>query len=149
MSKNTSNTIDTEHLYDLLMPSSYAQEYAPYNAPAETDAPLPTSKLDALRERMSNAILPAFAQASNGIVLVSLTEVLVADRIDAAFEKFNCCKCDKCKKRVAAFALNELPPNYVAAKIEQIEGLLDASPTKDITNALVRAILHVKATPEH
>lgn len=149
----TASELNTERLYNLLMPSSDAPEAVPYSAPApEAPPPAPArqdDKLAALRQRMMAAPQPALTDPADSVVLVNLTEAMVADKLDAAFDKFNCCKCDKCRKRAAAFALNELAPNYVAARVEQIEQLLSVCPTKDAAAAVVRAVLRVKATPEH
>lgn len=149
MAKSASNTINTELLYDLLMPSTDVSDFPTYEAPQQPIAPPAHTRLDELRQRMSGAGLPALAEPGSGVILVNLTETLVADRLDAAFDKFNCCKCDRCKKRAAAFALNDLTPNYVAATVEQVEELLNVCPTKDVATAVVRAVLRVKSTPEH
>ena len=82
-------------------------------------------------------------------VLVNLAEQLVADRLDAVFDKFNCCRCDKCRRDVAAYALNSIPAQYVVAMPEELPGLLAAAETKEIAGALVKAILYVKAHPKH
>ena len=152
----TASELNTERLYNLLMPSSDAPGAVPYSAPAPAEpepvpAPVPVrnDKLAALRERMMAVVPPALTDPADGVVLVNLTEAMVADKLDAAFDKFNCCKCDKCRKRAAAFALNELAPTYVAARAEQIEQLLSVCPTKDASAAVVRAVLRVKTTPEH
>lgn len=147
----TTGELNTERLYNLLMPSSDAPESVPYSAPAE-EAPVAApqnDKLDELRQRMMTAVVPTLGQPGEETVLVNLTEAMVADRLDPAFDKFNCCKCDRCRKRAAAFALNELTPNYVAARVDQIEQLLEVCPTKDVSAAVVRAVLRVKTTPEH
>ena len=49
----------------------------------------------------------------NNMVLVNLMEELVISRLDSTLDRFNCCKCDKCKKDIAALALNRLKPRYV------------------------------------
>lgn len=150
MAKNASD-LNTQRLYDLLMPSTQEPEMLPYDAPVEEepDVSISNEKLEALRQRMTTAASSALADPGEGIVLVNLTEALVADRLDAAFDKFNCCKCDRCRKRAAAFALNELAPNYVAARVDQIEELLSGCSTRDAAAAVVRAVLRVKASPEH
>lgn len=76
-------------------------------------------------------------------------ENLVAERLDAAFEKFNCCRCDKCKKDVAALALNYLPPQYVVADKEKLPQLLQEYFTKEVSGALIKAILQIKNHPRH
>lgn len=153
----TNEAISTERLYSLLMPTGDAPQVIPYNAQPEPEpeppAPAGAEKLDELREKLAGAARSAQpgpeAEPADGIVLVSLTETMVAERLDAAMEKLGCCRCDRCKKRAAALALNELPPNYVAARIEQIEALLLVGPGKEVAGAVDRAVKRVKATPEH
>lgn len=156
MAKNSVHDINTERLYNLLMPSADGQGAIPYNAQPE-DAPsvpvpsaAPSNRLDTLRARMADtAALPALNQSGGSLVLINLTEAMVAERLDAAFDKFNCCKCDRCKKRAAANALNSLPPKYAAVPANEVEALLDTTPAKDVAAAVVRAVLQIKATPEH
>lgn len=82
-------------------------------------------------------------------VLMNLMERLVAQRLDDAFAKFNCCKCDKCKKDAAALALNRLPPKYVVATEDQIVELLSRQTQAEVLTAIIQAILVVKAHPNH
>lgn len=151
----TNELITTDRLYSLLMPTGDAPQVIPYNAQPEPEpeppAPAGAEKLDELRRKLAGAAQsdPEPEPAADGIVLVSLTETMVAERLDAAMEKLGCCRCDRCKKRAAALALNELPPNYVAARMEQIEALLLVGPVKEVTGAVTRAVMRVKATPEH
>lgn len=82
-------------------------------------------------------------------ILVNIMEYLVIDRLDAVFEKFNCCKCDKCKKDVAAIALNKLPPKYVVIDPEKIPELVAKENGSDVSTALIQGILKVRAHPRH
>ena len=149
----TNETISTDRLYSLLMPTGDAPQVIPYNAKPEPEpeppAPAGAEKLDELRKKLADVTQSSEPAPADDIVLVSLTETMVAERLDAAMEKMGCCRCDRCKKRAAALALNELPPNYVAAKVEQIEVLLMVGPDKEIAGAINRAVMRVKATPEH
>ncbi len=156
MAKKTAknkDTVSTERLFSLLMPSGDAQECIPYNAQPEPEPPPPApagaEKLDQLRKKLADVTQSPQPEPEDGIVLVSLTEAMVAERLDPALEKLGCCRCDRCKKRAAALALNELPPNYVAARMEQIEALLLVGPGKEVTAAINRAVMRVKATPDH
>ncbi len=82
-------------------------------------------------------------------ILINLMERLVAQRLDEAFSKFNCCKCDKCKKDVAAMALNRLPPKYVVASQDQIVELISRQTYAEVLTAIIQSILVVKAHPNH
>lgn len=112
---------------------------APEASPLPTPAPPP----------------PAFTPASVQIrehstaSVVNLMEYLVADRLDGAFKKFNCCKCDKCRKDVVALALNQLPTKYVVAEQEEIPRLVQEISGSEVSTAIVHAVLVVRSHPRH
>ena len=149
---------DKEYIFNLIMPT--AGEEQPPEEEEEIPSPIPQEpvpeeepdSLALLRARVNQPTFSAAVQlpaTKKNLVLVNLMEQLVADRLDAVFEKFNCCRCDKCRRDVAALALNTIPPQYVVAEPEEIPALLAAAPTKDIPGALVKAILQIKGNPQH
>lgn len=85
------------------------------------------------------------------MALVNLMEDLVLSRLDTTLMRFNCCKCNKCKKDIAAIALNRLKPKYVVigrgdeTKKKQAEEQFGS----EVTGALVQAIMLVKKEPRH
>ncbi len=159
---------DKEYIFNLIMPSApvadaedaVPEPVAPAPAarmepvpplPGQT-APAPAAKdsLSMLRERLNKP--PAFTvplRPAKDLVLLNLGEQLVADRLDTVFDKFNCCRCDKCRRDVAALALNSLTPQYVVAAPEEIPALLEKADTREIAGALVKAIIQVKNDPKH
>lgn len=158
--------IDKEYIFNLIMPTTAGEEEelekldeeeeavpSPVGRPEKDEEPpeeeAPDS-LSLLREKLSQPI-PAAVQLRpvKNLVVVNLVEQLVADRLDSAFDKFNCCRCDKCRRDVAALALNAIPPQYVVAQPEDIPRLLAEAPAKDIPTALVKAILQIKNNPQH
>lgn len=119
----------------------------PAEEPPEDEGP---DSLSLLRERLSRPVTSSVPlRPAKNLVVVNLVEQLVADRLDAAFDKFNCCRCDKCRRDVAALALNALPPQYVVAEPEDIPRLLAEAPAKEIPTALVKAIIQIKNNPQH
>ena len=151
---------DKEHIFNPIMPTAPGEEEpeleeqpaAPPQPqePEEEQQPAVQDSLSLLREKLSQPVAaPVQLRQAKELVLVNLVEQLVADRLDAVFEKFNCCRCDKCRRDVAALALNTIPPQYVVAEPEEIPALLAAAPTKDIPGALVKAILQIKGNPQH
>ena len=155
---------DKEYIFSLIMPTTAEEaeeEEAPEEAAApaagggevqaELAAPEEPDSLSLLREKLNRPLVPSAVQLRPGreLVVVNLMEQLVTERLDAVFEKFNCCRCDKCRHDVAALALNVLPPQYVVAQPEEIPALLAAASTKEIPGALVKAILQVKSNPQH
>lgn len=164
--------IDKEYIFNLIMPTTAEEEEELEQldegepeaaAPAQAKAkPQPQAQeeeepdediqdsLSLLREKLNKPIAaPVQLRPAKNLVVVNLVEQLVADRLDSAFDKFNCCRCDKCRRDVAALALNALPPQYVVAEPEDIPGLLAKAPAKDIPSALVKAILQIKNNPQH
>ncbi|WP_125141502.1 late competence development ComFB family protein [Clostridium transplantifaecale] len=104
--------------------------------------------LPAVRPRKTSGLqLPE----SQDMILVNVIEELVISRLESTLMRFNCCKCDKCKKDIAAITLNKLAPHYVVIqrgdreKQEQAEELYGSS----VTGALVQAIMLVKKSPRH
>ena len=116
--------IDKEIMYRKIMPSSTRSQPVHTEAPSSVSnmdsAPSPTSAgmADALRRSLTT---PVQMRENKDSVLVNLMEELVLTRLDSTIQRFNCCRCDKCKKDIAALAL--------------------------VTGALVQAILVVKKEP--
>ncbi len=150
---------DKEYIFNLIMPTSPGDQPPEADpAPAREAEPAPASpkepespdSLSILREKLNQAApAPVQLRPAREQVLVNLVEQLVADRLDAVFEKFNCCRCDKCRRDVAALALNTIPAQYVVATPEELPALLASADTREIAGALVKAILYVKGHPNH
>ena len=149
---------DKEYIFNLIMPSASepeteAEETETEPSPQPEAEPEPEEAPDSLsllREQLNRPVSPVMQlRPGKNLVLVNLAEQLVADRLEAVFEKFNCCRCDKCRHDVAALALNTVQPQYVVTTLEEIPALLEAADTREIPGALVKAILHVKNHPKH
>ena len=149
---------DKEYIFNLIMPSASepeteAEETEPEPTPQPEAEPEPEEAPDSLsllREQLNRPVSPVMQlRPGKNLVLVNLAEQLVADRLEAVFEKFNCCRCDKCRHDVAALALNTVQSQYVVTTLEEIPALLEAADTREIPGALVKAILHVKNHPKH
>ncbi len=85
------------------------------------------------------------------MILVNLMEELVISRLESTLMRFNCCKCNKCKKDIAALALNRLAPKYVVINRndEEKRKAAEAEYGSEVTGALVQAIMVVKKEPRH
>lgn len=85
------------------------------------------------------------------MVLINLMEELVLNRLDSTLMRFNCCKCNKCKKDIAALTLNKLRPHYVVMKRgdEEKKKAAEEKFSSEVTGALVQAIMLVKKEPRH
>lgn len=153
MSK-TRTEIDKEIMYRKIMPTAAKKSSVPAKEPAEQPAfsgvpPLPAAASMAKAILRPTVTMPV--RQEQEVILVNLMEELVLARLDATVDRFNCCKCDKCKKDIAALALNRLPPRYVVMKEQDEERrrqneVIHAS---EVTGALVQAILVVKKQPRH
>jgi len=85
--------------------------------------------------------------------LKNYMEEMVWSFMDEVLDKYpDACKCQACRYDIAALALNELPPHYVAREKGDIYSrlhLLEAQHKADVYAALTRAVLKVKENPRH
>ena len=142
--------IDKEAMYRKIMPSSYqpARSSASAEHPGEVKEPLCSSA-----EIREDSVAPSQGVqiTKNGShVLVNVMEHVVVEKLDLAFSRFNnCCKCDKCRKDVAAIALNKLTPKYVVAEKGQLPEQISKINSSEVLNAIVQAIIQVRSHPRH
>lgn len=147
-STKTKGDIDKETMYKKIMPTSLRPT---------SDIPAPDrheSVYEILREQPGKAAPPeqegvSISKNAKTMVLINLMEHLVVERLDGAFSKFKCCRCDKCKKDVAALALNKLPPKYVVTEPDKVSGLQAYLEGQEVSTAIVQAIIQVRANPRH
>ena len=147
----TKQDLDKDLMFRLLMPSSTAPEL-PEEEELELEVIRPEEGqgdgLSALRGRLfRDGGIPV--QRGEAPVLRNLMEQLVSERLDDAFTKFNCCRCDRCRQDVAALALNQLPPRYLVATADRLEQKAQQAQIAEVNRAIVRAILYVRANPRH
>ena len=84
--------------------------------------------------------------------LKNYMEVCVSDMLPAVTKFMDNCKCEKCNMDIMAYALNNLPPKYVATrkghlytKLEVMHSQFDA----DIITALTNGAKLVANNPRH
>lgn len=150
----TKREIDKEIMFKKIMPSSFKP--AVQTSPSEEDAPAtqtaPIAPCGDQKPLRSTLILEKSVPLgeSRPALLTNVMEQLVADKIDAAITKFRCCKCDKCKKDVAAITLNKLKPKYIVSETAALaDSMTERQTNAEVTTALVQAILTVKSHPRH
>lgn len=86
----------------------------------------------------------------NETFLINMIEKAVSDQLDGVLERFKCCKCDRCKKDITALSLNALAPKYVVTSAEKPLSEHHIGQTvSEVTTAIVRAVIKVKAEPRH
>ncbi|MEM1485292.1 late competence development ComFB family protein [Oscillospiraceae bacterium PP1C4] len=154
MAKNK-REIDKDTMYSKIMPSSYKNtDREPSSGVSSTE---PVKVAAAVPAKMTSAPKPSLFTKDNGVqlkeknrtLLVNIMEKLVVEKLDAAFAKFNCCKCDRCKQDVAAIALNKLTPKYVVTDQSSMIDLISRQTSAEVTTAIIKAILIVRANPRH
>lgn len=147
--------LDKEMMFNKIMPSGIA--IAGRNDSTAPKDPIAASPgTPAEQARVAAPKQPAFTNEAGvqlkdkrSTVIVNIMERLVLDKLDSAFSKFNCCKCDRCKKDVVALALNKLAPKYVVAEQDRLRDFIAVQTQTEVTTALVQAIITVRANPRH
>lgn len=137
---------DKDLLFSKLLPALNNNPFSStFQGAPEEEAP-PADTISALRDRL-------FARGNIGsrdtFVTINIMENLIPKYIDQAIRRFNACSCDRCRCEVAAQALNNIPPKYVAVNPKTLDTECDAATTKVIMDALVNAVIYVRSHPKH
>lgn len=149
--------IDRELLYQKIMPSASMGEEG-VDLPGWEEPPIPAAQTAATPVNTTPAAVSTpqrpgetavTRKEKDRTVLINLMEKLVLEKLDAAFSKFNCCKCDRCRQDVVALALNKLKPKYVVLPEDKPHPHLQNQVNAEVTTALVQAIITVRAHPRH
>lgn len=140
--------LDKDLMFSKIMP---ALSDNPFTAPAAAhipaEEPEDTDALSALREKL-------FARSSDyveseTIATINVMENLVLKKVDQVMARFNVCTCDRCRCDICACALNILPPRYIVASQSAIAKAEEEIPEKMIMDALIKAVIKVRAHPRH
>ncbi|WP_085834127.1 late competence development ComFB family protein [Clostridium merdae] len=86
------------------------------------------------------------------VALKNIMESIALQKLDETIDMLDCCKCDKCRMDIASFALNHLPPKYVATYEGEVYAKLEAFSLQyetDLLNALYQAARVVTENPRH
>ncbi len=86
------------------------------------------------------------------VKLKNMMESLVLLKLDEVVDKLGCCKCEKCRMDIASYALNRLPPKYVATLEGEVYSKLDTLSVQyetDMLNALFQGAKAVSKHPRH
>lgn len=80
-------------------------------------------------------------------------EAIVSEFLGELLEEYpDVCKCPNCKREMASFALNRLPPKYTTTYLGELytkSSVLDCQSRTDIVRALTLGIESVKNNPRH
>jgi len=83
------------------------------------------------------------------VATVNAMEEYVLRHVDAVMKRFRMCKCDRCRRDVIAYALNNLTPVYVDATSESVNDAIKDIPQSTVLNMLVKAAVYVRSNPNH
>jgi len=89
---------------------------------------------------------------SGEIVIKNIMEELVDAKLDEIIRSASVCDCEQCRADVYAYALNHLPPKYIATRSGDVFTRVKAATTQfqaDILTALVQAMDIVSKNPRH
>ena len=148
--------IAKELMYQKILPTSNQSEEDRKSSATMVDPVLFAAK-QAEEEKQPEIVVPPepvaepvpVSQPEQPPQLVNLMEGFVESRIDEVMHKFNCCTCDKCRQDILAMTLNKLPPFYVIEDDLNIRDQKEKERSADVAAALVKAVLAVKANPNH
>ena len=77
-------------------------------------------------------------------------EDVVERNIDAIMAKFpNCCKCEECRKDIAALALNNLPPRYISSFKGDIFTRINEMEVQYLVEVIQQIAQAIKVVTEH
>ena len=82
----------------------------------------------------------------------NMMEAIVEEGLDMMGDSLGCCMCEQCRSDIAAYALNHLPPRYVATRIGGTISKADSLRIQhltDVRTALLQAAQMVNETPRH
>lgn len=82
-------------------------------------------------------------------ILVNTMENIVLEKLESVLSRFQCCKCDRCKKDIVAIALNKLSPKYKVLSEAQSVSYIDPQTSAEVVTALIQAVLAVRSHPRH
>jgi competence protein ComFB len=82
--------------------------------------------------------------------LKNYMETVVLELISYGMKSTGCCQCDTCKMDVAAIALNNLPPKYVAAReVFAKLNIMREQFCVDVLTEVIKAAAIVAKNPRH
>ena len=82
----------------------------------------------------------------------NIMEIIVEDEFSRLAASLRCCTCEKCRSDIIAYALNLLPPKYVASRKGEVYSktfMLHNQYRTDVMAALTKAASVVREHPRH
>ena len=145
----SNSLINKELMYQKIMPSSLKNKSETIQTNEQVSPRAEPVVSENVADREQKKEFGVRLQSKDEEILVNVMEKLVLDKLEVAFSKFKCCKCDRCKKDVAAITLNSIPSKYVVSSKINLTIVELKQDTTLITTAIVKAILAVRKDPRH
>ncbi len=86
------------------------------------------------------------------VILKNYMEEVVLNLMEGVLDDINVCKCEMCKMDIAALALNDLPPKYIATEKGELYSKVNSLRNQfevDVIAAITKAAVLVKRAPRH
>lgn len=86
------------------------------------------------------------------ITIKNYMEEVVLNSIEGILDDINMCKCQMCVMDIAAIALNDLPPKYIATEKGELYSKVNSLRNQfevDVIAAITKAAVLVKRSPRH
>jgi len=138
--------LDKDLMFQKIMPALNESPFSALNTLLNSSSGKPES-VSVLKSRL-------FARAQDyeeegNVAAVNAMEEYVLRHIDSVMQRFKLCKCDRCRRDVALYALNNLPPKYVEARAGAISDAVNEVSQGVIMDVLVKAAIYVRSNPNH
>jgi competence protein ComFB len=82
----------------------------------------------------------------------NVMETLVIEKLDEIWATLDCCKCERCRNDIIAYALNQMMPKYVVTEEGALYArvsTLSAEYELEIIKAIANALRMVSEHPNH
>lgn len=86
------------------------------------------------------------------ITIKNYMEEVVLNLMEGVLDDINMCKCELCVMDIAAIALNDLPPKYIATEKGELYSKVNSLRNQfevDVIAAITKAAVLVKRSPRH
>jgi len=86
------------------------------------------------------------------VTIKNYMEEVVLNLIEGVLDDINMCKCEACVMDIAAIALNDLPPKYIATEKGELYSKVNSLKNQfevDVISAITKAAVLVKRSPRH
>ena len=140
---------DVEEIISTYSKDAKAAESKEEKESKESDKKEPTDEEKKADEPKKEEPPAPEPQPDTAVKVINIHERMVAKRIEGALKKFGCCSCTLCRNDAMAMALNTVSPKYIVTTEADVEVLLKNEDPAEVTQAISKAILHVKANPRH